>query len=482
MTEEPSTFPSITTDIHEPNDNVLQRAEKTPSPTKPNSLGLQLNSTSSLGSKRSPRQFKVQSAFETSSVGDKDKENQNSQGPTAQPVRKTPLPKSKGLNIFAVSSSVSQGSETPLANSSDYSRGTGSTQSHHRKRSSTLLSQSPLPLPLLSEASDSESYQEPPSSAHNKRYCDFKYDIPMPSQKELLNMNIDEQLRVLALKEMCLVEIKDQIQNLNTKLSSHEGELHHLREIIQKSLYQEIGGAASNSSAGTTFSRERTDSNPHDQAIESLKAKRRSSSINAQDVEHLQEPAPQPNSEQRTSKFWGGLSKPFNMLQQLDNLIQNEFEKSLVLDNKVRDHNRDSTASYKPRNSEDSVNSIGSISSPLHSKSSNTHRENRHERQERHDKKSEDMLQSVSSSIWSFVNEVKTNVLSSLNEDEIDAANYRNSKQSHTPNKNGTAGGLPNTQAKQPPESQTNGDNELLINFNDEGNDQLVDMGDERSK
>ena len=123
------------------------------------------------------------------------------------------------------------------------------------------------------------------------------------------------------------------------------------------------------------------------------------------------------------------------MLQQFDTMIQNEFEKSLVLDKekqqqteqkrqqqqhlqrqRPRDHTR---VSHQLRSSEDSIASTVSISSPLQSRAPQSLSEYRGGQ----DRQSDDMIQSVSASIWSFVNEVKQNVLSSLSEEDLTVSN-----------------------------------------------------------
>lgn len=153
--------------------------------------------------------------------------------------------------------------------------------------------------------------------------------------------DIDDQLRLLALKERSLVETKYQISELNFKLKSKELELHNLRQVIQSSLYKS-----------------KSNKNPREEAINSTRTRRRtlSGSVNV-------EPPPA-----QDSKLWNGLQKPLNFLNQVDAMLLNEFEKSL--------RPSDDSQSYK-----------------------------------------DDVFQSVSTSLWSFVNDVKTNVMSSLTED-----------------------------------------------------------------
>ncbi|KAG5418974.1 TDA11 [Candida metapsilosis] len=310
-----------------------------------------------------------------------------------------PTPKSRGLNVFAVSPLGARNMQRTQSNESNTSQTSAST-----RRRSSMMSNTQLPLLPESEADSNTSRSSPTPN----------YDIPLPSNEQLLQMSIDEQLRILALKEMAIVQRKEQIQNLHKKLRSEE--------------------AASNTA--NKSNRQRTNSNPRDQAIESIKAKRRSSSGATQQLE-----SSPVEDNKRSSKIWSGLTKPLNMLQQFDTMLQNEFEKSLVLDKErqqqqeqqtrhpeqhiqqqhlqrqsARDPNR---VSYQSRSSEDSMNSNSAITSPLQSGTSQTLSEYRNN-QDRH---SDDMIHTVSASIWSFVNDVKENVLASLNEEDTNGSN-----------------------------------------------------------
>ena len=98
-------------------------------------------------------------------------------------------------------------------------------------------------------------------------------------------------------------------------------------------------------------------------------------------------------------------------------MLQNEFEKSLIneRDQKRQLHSDNGKRlSHQSKSSEGSISSIRSINSPLQAKSRPSNRKSNMNSRTTTD----DMLQNVSSSIWSFVNDVKNNVLSSLNEVE----------------------------------------------------------------
>ena len=304
----------------------------------------------------------------------------------------------KGLNIYAVS---------PLHNSATCETPTES-KSHQRKLSSYAL-------PTLTQVSESDF----PNTNQNLRY-----DVPLPSQDKLIAMDIDEQLRYLALKEMCIVELKDNINNLNNKLKHKNKELHKLREIIQRSLYKELSSentATKNNQSQNN--RPRQNSNPRDEAIARTRTRRRSSLFQDSRESHLDvsknNTVPNTSTTQESSsKLWSGLTKPLDLIQQFDSMLQNEFEKSLIneRDQKRQLHSDNGKRlSHQSKSSEGSISSIGSINSPLQAKSKafEQKKSNMNSRTT-----TDDMLQNVSSSIWSFVNDVKNNVLSSLNEVE----------------------------------------------------------------
>ncbi|KAK6454862.1 topoisomerase I damage affected protein 11 [Scheffersomyces xylosifermentans] len=395
-------------------------------------------------------------------------------------IQTTPTPSSYYNNNTA-----SINSSNPTSNFNNLT--SSSSASSHRKSMSTSST-----LPEVDETdpvgpSDGYTYQpshQPSTSpASYNNYEELRYDMPLPSVEHLVTLDIDEQLRLLALKEMSVVEIKDSISEMNNKLSKHEKEVHKLREIIQRSLYKELTGAASNTATAlpgqAPEGRQRQNSNPRDEAIASTKNHTRRISLSSTSNPSLSPQKPSGGSTQSpeasasgpSSKLWSNLAKPLNLLQQFDTMLQNEFEKSLMSarteeqqQQQLRNHpssrpisrpssrpsskpssrpgsrpvshmpasNASSIATHKSRLSEDSISSIGSVSSPLKSKSKLTAANadldqyfspavNAYVTDEARPKlmrNPDEMLQTVSSSIWSFVNDVKSNVLSSLTEEE----------------------------------------------------------------
>lgn len=226
-------------------------------------------------------------------------------------------------------------------------------------------------------------------------------DRPLPLNQELRSLSLDDQLRLLALKEMAVVAINDSINNLKQKLSSTQDDLQQLRNVIQRSLYKELHlqrqtrkrnlGGANNTS--------------HTPARDSFKT--------------LQE-----QNNEGNSTIWANLTKPINFLQQLDSMIQNEMEKSLGGTteqqlHKGQQHNgRKMLPHQKPHLHKEKEDDHSSEKLPV-----NFDRYLPPSHDSKY-KTSEDMFQAVSSSLWSFVSEVKSNMMSTLAENQDAPPNH----------------------------------------------------------
>lgn len=261
---------------------------------------------------------------------------------------------------------------------------------------------------------------------------ELKYEIPLPLDEQLFKMEIEDQIRLLALKEMSIVEIKDSISTLSAKLKRNEKELHKLREVIQRSLYKELNQSMtpSKDKSEAQLKSERRLSNPREEAIASTRSGRRrtiSSSSTSFESSSPIDSKPINDSQKKNSSIWNNLTKPLNLIQQFDTMLQNEFEKSLIPPDMIDNERLHDTK----RHSGDSFYSLES-GSPLRDKNtrkeSNANSSPSHNNRELEDNKKmsypsnynfnkDDMIQSVSTSLWSFMNDMKTNVLSSLSEE-----------------------------------------------------------------
>lgn len=346
-------------------------------------------------------------------------------------IKRSNSTRSKGINFNVAISPLAINQTPPSLKGSHRKTGSYDAKSVH--------------LPKLPESSPGSSTPDSPIPSALE---ELKYDLPLPLMDQLMGMDIDDQLRLLALKEMSIVEIKDSIGNLTSKLQRNEKELHSLREVIQRSLYKELNSSNpklnKETQSNTNVTRpQRQNSNPREEAIASTKNRTRrrtlsSSSGGAAPVLLSQQPSQNPDKQvRRNSTLWSNLSKPLNLIQQFDSMLQHEFEKSMIPQQNFEAPSR-ATHSHKSRHSEDSISSLGSISSPLNSRSRSFNEKPSNDELDQYFAQqsgiskgkgdgltltgnhinSDDMLQAVSSSIWSFVNDVKTNVLSSLGDDE----------------------------------------------------------------
>lgn len=224
------------------------------------------------------------------------------------------------------------------------------------------------------------------------------YDFVLPLADQLNALDIDEQLRLLALKEMNVVEIKDGISDLKNKLNQTERDLRQLRELIQRSLYKEMVVHSPKSPKqrnGQVRTRQRNVSGADGRSIE------------------LKENQPP----DRLSKIWSNFSKPITFIHQIDSMIQNEFEKSLGGDypslptNPPKESINDPSKEINHRQRE-----YNSDPSPLKDRTNYNNPSSYYHNLLQYSESPEDMLEAVSSSLWSFVNNMKANMLATLND------------------------------------------------------------------
>lgn len=255
-----------------------------------------------------------------------------------------------------------------------------------------------------SKRSASQTHDTSRSRSTTKRETDPKqekpnrlhYEFNLPNAEQLSALSIDEQLRLLALKEMAVVEIKDGISDLEQKLHSTELDLAQLRRLIQRSLYMEM------SVAGTANTPR--DSNPP--AAKETSALTRAS----------------PEEPDGLSTIWSNLAKPLTFIQQLDTLIQNEMEKPLATDDRPKPHSSASLkhktkSSLRAKTTSSRTTRKTSACRPLRDTTNTISAEDWAQvPKAAYDDNSEDMFQAVSTSLWTFVNDVKTNMLASLND------------------------------------------------------------------
>lgn len=246
-------------------------------------------------------------------------------------------------------------------------------------------------------------------------------DLILPSIERLLSMEIDDQLRLLALTEMNIVDVKDNIRKLQLKLQQQEQDVMKLRKIIQRSLYRELSTAQN---ALVT----RPDLNRVKGTTSTLTSPKSATTTNNNKSKELQ------------SLIWAKLSNTINMVQQFDDKLLSEFENSLKLEaqpQKKPNDNKTSPIQHKNNFQGNSLRSRSRTYSSSKSKKATTTTTRSPLKPFNTQSKSpvklipdnsaidtenyklsgfdgaEELFESVQNSIWSFV---KTNVLSGYEE------------------------------------------------------------------
>lgn len=296
----------------------------------------------------------------------------------------TPLPLPARRNLLARSNSRSKGinfntvTPSPLKTSSS-------------RPATTRTTERPSSQPTNRTRAENLRPSSSPQVVH-----DLQYDFVLPLADQLKGLDMDEQLRLLALKEMNVVELKDGISRLEAKLDQTESDLRQLRAIIQKTLYKEmVVQRPTKVHTLRQTGHKAQGGRPH---------RRRTVSGTRNTGTKENEP---PSDKQ--SKLWSNLSKPMTFIQQIDNMLLNEFEKSLAGDQNAH-------AVLRSTSSNDEYDSDPS---PLKDKSNyNSQSSSKQYYLQMFNSTgvSDDMFQAVSSSLWSFMNDMKQNMLATLNE------------------------------------------------------------------
>ncbi|KAG0689128.1 E3 ubiquitin-protein ligase arih2 [Pichia californica] len=210
---------------------------------------------------------------------------------------------------------------------------------------------------------------------------------------------LSENFRLLASKEMEILEIKNQLKYLLQKRKDKEFELQQLKLKIEKQLMNNLK-QQNNEQYKHRFD-QHTPKSPT--SIHKSIMKPATSNIDPLlDESFIPISTNNTNTNNKsfeTDKRQSWFSKPLNFIQQFDNLIYKEFEKLQIPDD------------YE--NEEDKLNTnkdLKEINAPIKSLAGDDDFNNNNSTQ------SSDVMQSVSQHLWSFVNDVKSNLL--IEEDE----------------------------------------------------------------
>ncbi|KAI0463980.1 hypothetical protein LJB42_002992 [Komagataella kurtzmanii] len=200
--------------------------------------------------------------------------------------------------------------------------------------------------------------------------------VESPSLSSNNDNHLSDKLRVLATTEMEILEIKEQIKALLEKKRQKEHRVNKLKTEIERSLYKQVHDQV--------HSVEKISSNPPPVVTRSPSSSQRPHKLDVEVGVHkdpLRTTSPNEGlksvdgKQKDTPNSW--LSKSLSYLQQFDTLIQHEFEK---------------------------LNLMDELSAP------NSHAIN----------ESNKTQNSMSSQLWTFMNEVKSNLMLNVEEDSTD--------------------------------------------------------------
>ncbi|ANZ74243.1 BA75_00315T0 [Komagataella pastoris] len=188
--------------------------------------------------------------------------------------------------------------------------------------------------------------------------------------------HLSDKLRVLATTEMEILEIKEQIKALLEKKRQKEHRVNKLKIEIERSLYKQVHDQVNNV--------DKISSNPPPVVTRSPSSSQRPHKLDVEVGVHkdpLRTKTPNEgsksvdNEQKDASNSW--LSKPLSYLQQFDTLIQHEFEKLNLMDELSASNPHTTNELNKTQNS-------------------------------------------MSSQLWTFMNEVKSNLMLNVDEDSTD--------------------------------------------------------------
>ncbi|KAH3665389.1 hypothetical protein OGAPHI_003573 [Ogataea philodendri] len=265
--------------------------------------------------------------------------------------------------------------------------------------------------PSKSEVNPPDPYGTKPSEdSHSPCSIHHKQLTSETKQEELSHFHgLSDELRLLASKEMEILEIKQQIKNLITRKRTLEFETQDLKIVIEKQLVGQITSSQKSSSRNKGLFEKHTPKSP------SSMQKHRMKSVDVSDDPLLEGELSEPRLESTTSvdeedsKSW--FSKPLNLIQQIDSLIYQEIEKLHITPfagvNSIEEETHVGASLDVKNNDLDAplqdqgAQSYNLLGTPI--KSTRT-------RPELDSNNTKDVMQSVSNKLWNFVNDVKQNL------------------------------------------------------------------------
>ncbi|CDK25260.1 unnamed protein product [Kuraishia capsulata CBS 1993] len=236
---------------------------------------------------------------------------------------------------------------------------------------------------------------------------------PKRSSVEVQNEDdLSNNLRMLAAKEMDVLEIGQKIKEMIETKRAMERDLERLKKKVERALVEQMQSGINSSSNASKGSRPNFFNLPGNNSGNGSRSPlrprsqspvRRNLKFGGRQNSGYSENSEYSNNE---TKGWGNnlFSKPLNFFQQFDTIIQNEFEK-LHIPTVSEDKERESSSRGSSSSSFDNLEYSKEINEPIKSLAHNNSR-------------SQEVVNSMTNQLWSFVNEVKSNLLSHDDSDD----------------------------------------------------------------
>ena len=310
----------------------------------------------------------------------------------------------KGINIgISLVGPIPSGSNGTVNKDKDLTSKTPRRKLFPSRNGNIVHSASPN-LKELDKEQQVEMQQRESLDVNNNDILSIMNSSPTPfSPSKLDNIpqdELSENFRMLASKEMEVLEIKNQLKDLLQRKKDKEFELQQLKLKIEKQLMANL--KQQNNEQYRHRFEQHTPKSPTSLQKSIIQP---SSTYVDPLLDDSFFPMSSNNADDERNKRQSWFAKPLNFIQQFDNLIYKEFEKLQIPDDDELSVSKDSSVldmSYTLDQSKSSKPK--EINAPIKSLADDG------------EASSTDVVQSMSQHLWSFVNDVKSNLLVEENE------------------------------------------------------------------
>ncbi|KAG7748644.1 hypothetical protein KL912_002549 [Ogataea haglerorum] len=280
----------------------------------------------------------------------------------------------------------------------------------------------------LPSSSKQENLNQDPfqSSITTNSFLDSASTSPTTrSETNQQDHGLSHDLRLLASKEMEILEINQQIKALSHKKKDLEIEIQELKIVIEKQLTTKVGSAQAQRGNQGLFEK-------HVPKSPSSLQRRRLQTTNVFGDPLLTSDCSQKGDDSLrddVGKSW--FAKPLTLFQQIDSLIYQEFEKLHISPSFMNSSRSDSERKADDLDKSEGLSCSSSFDKGDKEENSCLLRGMEKSETDQQFHNSNDIVQSVSSKLWNLVNEVKNNL--AVDEESRTAAPSSSPKKLRTP-------------------------------------------------